>query len=127
MHVLLVDVGVYRGQPQLVFILSKESGLIQTDLAARLQIKPATLTVMLRRMEKAGLVFRRHDKQDQRISRTFITEKGRNTFKMAENVMKEIDTEMYKGFEAEERKRLKEYLSRIRDNLITAGENRKLC
>ncbi|NMB39345.1 MAG: MarR family transcriptional regulator, partial [Firmicutes bacterium] len=118
---------VYPGQPPLLFILSKESGLIQKDLAARLQIKPATLTVMLSRMEKAGLVTRHQDEEDQRISRVFITDKGRDAFKMAEGVMREIDTDMFKGFKAEERKILKEYLSRIRDNLITAGENRKLC
>lgn len=127
MHVLLVDVGVYPGQPPLLFILNKESGLSQKELAARLQIKPATLTVMLGRMEKAGLVMRHQDEEDQRISRVFITEEGRDAFKMAENVMREIDTEMFTGFETEEREKLKEFLGRIRDNLITAGQDRKLC
>lgn len=60
-HVLLDEIGVYPGQPPLLFIINKEGGQSQKELADRLKIKPATITVMLKRMEKANLVERKQD------------------------------------------------------------------
>ncbi len=125
MHHLLAEIGLYPGQPPLLFILNKENGLSQKELAAKLKIKPATLTVMLGRMEKAGLVDRSQDEADQRISRVHITEQGREVYQSAAAVMRQLDAGMFIGFDEEERKILRLFLERIKVNLKEANEARK--
>ena len=56
-------------------------GRKQAEIAKGLCVKPASLTVMLQRMEQAGLVNRKSDEQDQRVQRVYITELGRETSK----------------------------------------------
>ena len=53
-HKLLEDVGIYPGQPPMLLELKKKGGQSQSELANRLNIKPATVTVMINRMEKVG-------------------------------------------------------------------------
>ena len=43
---------------------------------------------MVQRMEKAGLIGRRHDKKDQRITRIFLTDQG---YEMKKNVAEQIE------------------------------------
>lgn len=50
-------------------VLWSEGEMTQTELANRLEIQPATLTVALRRLERNGLVVRSRDPEDQRVSR----------------------------------------------------------
>jgi len=52
----------------------RHPGLSQRELADRLHIQRATATVMLQKMEKAGVIDRRPDPEDQRISRIYPTE-----------------------------------------------------
>ena len=66
---LLSTVGLHVGQEMLLNVLLTEGEMTQAELANRLEIQPATLTVALKRLEKNGLVVRSRDPQDQRVSR----------------------------------------------------------
>ena len=66
---LLNEIGLHVGQEMLLNVLWTEGEMSQTELAKRLDIQPATLTVALRRLEKNGLVVRTRDPEDQRVSR----------------------------------------------------------
>jgi len=90
-HVLLEEIGVYHGQPPMLFILNKTDGQSQKELATILGVTPATITVMLKRMEKSNLVIRKQDDEDQRISRVYITEEGKEIANKAKQVMNDID------------------------------------
>ena len=46
-------------------------------------ITPPSITVMIRKMEAEDLIEKHQDEKDQRITRIYITEKGR---KIAENM-----------------------------------------
>ena len=54
--------------------LWQEEGLTQTELAERLAVRPATVTNLLQRLERKGLVRRVPDADDQRVSRVFPTD-----------------------------------------------------
>jgi len=66
---LLNKIGLYVGQEMLLNVLWTEGEMTQTELANRLEIQPATLTVALKRLEKAGHIVRSRDPEDQRVSR----------------------------------------------------------
>ena len=119
-HVLLEEIGIYPGQPPMLFILNKEDGKSQSELADKLQIKPSTITVMLKRMEKEGIVIRRKDELDQRITRVYITEKGRQLCNEAIEVMNKVQNECFANVTAEEKIILRRLFMQMRDNLNNA-------
>jgi len=115
--------GLYRGQPPLLFALWERDGQTHTELAERLHVHPATLSKMVRRMAKAGFVESRPDAEDQRVSRVYLEEAGRAVKPEVRRVEESLEKETLAGFSEEERKVLREYLNRIRDNLIRASED----
>lgn len=116
-HELLDGLGLYRGQPPVLFALHEQDGLTHGELAARLGVTPATITRMIQRMEKTGFVQRRPDASDQRISRVFLTEAGRAVFSGLQAIWDRMEAESFAGFNDGERAVLRTYLHRIRENL----------
>lgn len=121
-HVLLEEIGVYPGQPPMLFILNQEDGLSQKKLANKLKIKPSTITVMLKRMEKANLIVRKKDDKDQRVSRVYLTEKGKKVCEDTIKVVKQIERECFKDFTEEEKETLKSLFLKMKNNIIAAFE-----
>ena len=118
MHALLDEIGLYRGQPHVLRALWDQEGLTQSELAHRLHRSAATITNMLKRMQKAGFVERRHDAADERVSHVYLTDAGREIQERVRRVWQEIEEQSFAGFAGQERDRLQGYLARIRDNLL---------
>src|SRR5699024_7101506 len=116
-HELLDEIGVYHGQPGMLLILSNQDGQSQKDLADKLNLAPATITVMLNRMEKAGLVERRQDPEDLRISRVYLTDKGRDLSNKSNQVMKKVEKETFGNFTREEKIMLRRLFLQMKENL----------
>jgi MarR family transcriptional regulator, organic hydroperoxide resistance regulator len=119
-HELLEGLGLYRGQPPVLFALWEQEGLTHSELAGRLHNTPATTTRMLQRMENAGFITRRADAVDQRVSRVYLTESGRAVQSRVEAVLQTIEAETFAGFNPEECAQLHRFLNRLRDNLRMA-------
>ena len=71
------EVGIYPGQIPVLGLLAYKDGLSQREIAEHLRIKPPTVNVTVQRLEKAGFLYREADEKDQRISRIYLTEKGK--------------------------------------------------
>lgn len=108
---------VYPGQPPLLIRLAEEDGQIQQELARKLNIKPATMTVMVNRMVKTGLVERRNDPHDQRVSRVFLTEKGRQAEKAVKESLQEIEEKCFAHFTPEEKELFRRLLQQMHKDL----------
>ena len=76
MYALVGQIGLHRGQSLVLKALWGQNGLTHSELANLLFVRPATMTNMIKRMEKIGLVERQPDKDDQRVSRVYLTEAG---------------------------------------------------
>jgi DNA-binding MarR family transcriptional regulator len=72
-----VDEGVHPGQFFCLRVVSAHDGISQRELADELHVAPPSISRMLQNMERAGLVERRDDERDQRVTRVFLTEHGR--------------------------------------------------
>lgn len=113
----LTEVGLYRGQPPILMLLYKNDGMSQKEMARALNLSPTTMTVTLKRMEKAGLVLREMDEHDQRILRVHLSEKGREMCETGESRIGVVTAELLEGFTLEEQQQLNEYLGRIARNM----------
>ncbi|WP_027631708.1 MarR family winged helix-turn-helix transcriptional regulator [Clostridium hydrogeniformans] len=124
-HKSLEKVGLYPGQPQLLFSLLKKDGQSQKELSGKLKVKPATITVMIKRMEKAGLIYRKSDEEDQRISRVYLTDKGKEVSGEVKELFKTINKECFSNFTDEEQVILRRLLLQIKENLKIGLEDEK--
>jgi DNA-binding MarR family transcriptional regulator len=69
-------------------------------------------------MERAGFVERRQDTEDQRVSRVYLTDAGRNIRDAVEGVWRELEEQTFAGFSSEDGALLNQFLLRIRNNLM---------
>lgn len=69
--------GLHRGQIHLLFLISRNDGVMQRDLADIMDIRPSSLTEMLVKLEQEAFVVRKQDEKDQRIMHIHLTEKGK--------------------------------------------------
>jgi DNA-binding MarR family transcriptional regulator len=101
--------------------LWNEDGQTQKDISQNTTIDPATLTVMLKRMEERGLVTRRRDPANNRLQRVYLVDSRpaviqgvRETISAHIAAVNAIATE---GFDESERATLIRLLARVRANL----------
>jgi DNA-binding MarR family transcriptional regulator len=69
-------------------------------------------------MEKAGLVERKQDAEDQRVSRVYLTEAGRALQGDVEQAWHKLETEMFADLTMEERILLWRLFLQMRENLM---------
>lgn len=92
---------LYKGQPQILLSLCVENGVTQKELLKGRNIKPSTISVSIKRMSKEGLIEKKEDINDKRVTRIYITEKGKKIVrafykeyqKLKENSFKNISNE----------------------------------
>ena len=90
-------IGLHTGQELVIFRLLEEDGLSQSQLATVLGVEIGTVAKMVQRMEKEGLLIRRQDAEDARISRVYLTEKGRHLGEPALHIWKDLDACLVQG------------------------------
>lgn len=110
-------IGLDQTQWRILGILGDRDESPVSDIARRGVIKISTLTRMLERMEKSGLVTRKPWPEDKRIIRVSLTEKGRSTLTQAYAIGASIYRAASKGVSAEEMDVFMDVLKRIRANL----------
>jgi len=72
---------------------------------------------MLQRMEHAGLIERRADPEDARVSLVYLTERGRSLEQPVLNVWKELEAQTVAGLSATEQALLFRLLQQVSANL----------
>jgi DNA-binding MarR family transcriptional regulator len=116
-RVLMAEIGIHCGQGIALRQLWRTDGVTQSELAHSLHVAPATVTIALQRMERIGLIERRSDQRDQRVSRVFLTDRGRSLRANVEGNWSKLEEQMLVGFSSKEREVMREYLLRMRANL----------
>ncbi|MBN1874502.1 MAG: MarR family transcriptional regulator [Anaerolineae bacterium] len=117
-HTLLEELGLYHGQPPMLFALWDQDGQTHRELAERLHVQAATTTKMVQRMEKVGFVERRADPEDQRVSRVYLTDTGRAIKEDVQQVWRRTEEETFSGFTLEEHVLLRRFFLHMRENLL---------
>jgi len=113
----LNKLGMHTGQEMILLQLWIEEGIPQSQLAASMEVEPPTATKMLQRMERAGLIERRPDPEDARVSRVYLTAHGRALEQPVLNVWKQLEAQMVAGLSLTEQTLLHRLLMQVLTNL----------
>lgn len=122
MHSRLAQIGLYRGQPPILRWLIRQGVMSQKELAGKLELSAATITVTLGRMEKAGLIERTADELDQRLHCVRVTEKGRLLGERAEEILVQMNAQITACLTREE----SSFFNDIVKRLINAAQENAL-
>ena len=101
--------------------LYEEDGLRMGELARRARLSKQTVTQMIRRLERDGLVERRLDPSDARASQIFLTPRSRRFEPVATAVLQELDELVRRRLSALEVQALKDAL-RVLMNLEATAD-----
>jgi|SRR4051812_11655197 MarR family transcriptional regulator for hemolysin len=92
-------------------------GCSQTQLAELMDVEGPTIARHLDRLAAEGLVERRRDAADRRVTRVHLTEGGREHHDALVEVVERFDRRLRAAFTTEEQQQLRSYLDRIDDAL----------
>ncbi|MBP5555709.1 MAG: MarR family transcriptional regulator [Lachnospiraceae bacterium] len=117
---LLQDSGVeeFNGpQGRILYVLWQKDEVPIVELSQKTGLAKNTLTVMLGRMEEAGLIRKKAAESDKRQSLIVLTKKARNLQDKYDEVSEKMNSIFYRDFSQKEVQMMDRYLDRILDNL----------
>lgn len=119
-HMLMENSGLHPKQPMVLYMVNNNFGLNQRELAKMLRVRAASVTVILQRLEKSGMITRLQDEQDQRITRVYITDKGKKELEAGMEGLKVLEKETFANISEEDKNKFAQILKVINKNLMQA-------
>ena len=112
-HNEMAGPGLTPRQFAVLYTVSQNEGVSQTNLVNRTGIDRSTLADIIRRMLKKGLLQRRRTKDDARAYAVKLTDDGWKVLKAAEPMVKKVDDKVLGVLPASEREKFIVSLNRI--------------
>jgi len=109
--------GIYVGQEMILLQLGNEEGVPQSQLATCSGVEAPTMTKMLQRMERAGMIERRPDPADARVSLVYLTEQGRALVQPILTIWRDLEAQTLQGLTETEQALLRRLLLQVSANL----------
>lgn len=113
--------GLTQAQWSALAQLHRAPGLTQTELAERLEVHPVTVTQLLDRMERAGLVRRAPHEEDRRATRVYLSESSEPMIAELTRLGQQTREQALSDLGAPERRQLEGLLLRVKANLGMTG------
>lgn len=114
----LRELNLYVGQDNLLSRLWSGDGVTQMQLSEHLKCEPPTVTNMVKSLEQNGFIYRKRDKQDARVMRIYLTDKGKELEKPVEFKWKQQQERLLSSILPEERLILRDLMKRMERNLF---------
>lgn len=108
---------ISTGQPKVLAYLRAHEGQLQKEIASACLLEPGSLTVLLNRMEKQGMIERRFRDGDRRARCIYLTAYGRE---LAERVVArfyEVEAMAFEGIDEAERAAFLRICGEVMENL----------
>ncbi|MFU0506977.1 MarR family winged helix-turn-helix transcriptional regulator [Pseudaminobacter sp. NGMCC 1.201702] len=109
--------GFYAGQDQVMLALDQQDGQTPGQLAARLGVRPPTITKTINRLQVQGFLEKRASEADARQAHIFLSEAGRETIRAIEKSVRKTEKLAFRGLDKKDQKLLAKLLSKIEANL----------
>lgn len=115
---LLHDLNLHVGQDNLLCKLWREDGLTQVELCNKLNCEAPTVTNMVKALEKKGLIIRKKDYNDKRITRIFLTDAGKDLEAPVNEKWRKQQDRLLTDITLDERMLLRRLLKQMEANLF---------
>ena len=115
----LRELGLHIGQELALYHLWEKEGITQSQLRHKIGSEASTVSNMLKKLQQDDIVYRLHDEPDSRISKVYLTDKGRDLEKPVMKIWENHEQKMLKGIRQEELMLMRRILQQMTDNLIS--------
>ena len=105
--------GMHPGQWRLLALLAQKGTVTQQELLDIVQIRPASLSELLSKLEYKGLITRTKDENDKRTVVVQITEHGKTIVEENVHYHRETADQLFSSLSEEERGQLTELLGKL--------------
>lgn len=112
------DIGITGPQWRVLFMVLRNPGINQGQLADQMDVEPITTCRMIDRLEAAALIERRRDPADRRAWQLFATSDAVALTAEAKMIADSVMEAATIGIDATEQAQLAALLGRLRDNLF---------
>jgi DNA-binding MarR family transcriptional regulator len=114
----LKPLGITRSQWWVLAFLSRRDGMTQTALAADLDLTKVAIGGLLDRMEDAGFVERRADRNDGRARRVYLTRAGAKMVNTIRESVESVELEILSRVSEEQLNQAADTLRTLKDTLL---------
>ena len=108
--------GNRNGAQGLLVELWNKDGLTNAEIAELLDIKPSSVTAQVKQLEEAEMVIRKQDENDKRVSRIFLTDKGREAQETRDTMHNDISETIFGNLTDEEQEQLAFLMEKLVEN-----------
>ena len=113
----LGELGLYMGQPRVLFRLDETPGISQKKLSEMLDISKEATSVSIRRLEKSGFINRKECVDDRRINLLSLSKKGKEIVSDLRVNFDEINNYMFIDLNKEDKEELSRLLTIMNNSL----------
>lgn len=117
----LASLKLSNGQGGVISILGRNGPLTQNELARFRQVTPATISIMLDRMERDGLVIRGSVSGGGRANLVQLTEEGQRMFHLLDEFMEGEPRVVFAGLDPAEKTEAADLFRKLTDNVTTVA------
>ena len=107
---------ILPGQPKVIDFLMYQKHAYQKEIADACLIEPPTLSLILEKMERVGLIFRQKSIFNNKNIVVQLTEKGESVGRKAQEIFLETEKDFCKNLSQEESEMLPSLLQKICDS-----------
>lgn len=109
----LKEIGLTTHQARTLNFIANSSGTIQKKLAVYLGKQDATVTNILKTLEKQAYIYREIPADNERQKKLYLTEKGQDLIKEIQQIFRDLENQITSFLEEEEQQQLKQLLKKI--------------
>lgn len=107
------DSPIHFGQIAIMKTIEQYENCTQADIAERLGVSAASVATSTKRLQKAGLITKTVDQDNQRCKRLALTDKGREAIEKRISLFEEYDRLIFGEFSDDDKLTLLRLLSRL--------------
>lgn len=98
-------------------LLSVEGDVTAGRISEYLDIKPSSVTQIIKKLEDIEVIEKIKSKEDARVTLVRLTEKGKDSLKDRSETSSTLKTELFKDFSNEDLEKFNDYLEKLFENI----------
>lgn len=106
-----------HGKRRVLALLAMKEGMSQKDLAFLLGIRPQSASELLAKLQDQGFIERRQDENDKRVTKVYLTEKGREHAERCAQMHQAMAADVFSVLTEEEKEQLFTILGKLSESL----------